>query len=349
VRPALATAAAAAANSSTSTAACPPAYQRCIDAPTLNGLLLVRVEVKNASDVAYVDSYIDALHVAGANAHAAVAAPLVPADLQGLPAAPAERALTLTARLASRNPPAMPALAAHLPAVLALAGVNTTGDGGNGSYATPAGVNMTAAQAAVNASLAAFYGDASNNVPLSNGWSVLSPRFSGGFERGGNVVARAFVAAFGYLQNTAEQAIYPTPARQTYALAAGRAYAVRFVGGRPPLPSDGFWSLTAYDAQGYLVANAQEVYAVGDRSGLRYPDGELVYGAGGAAAARDDAFEVLVQATDAAPPANWTSNWLPAPAGGTGFQLTLRIYAPTAAFEDGAWTYPVIEERAAVV
>ena len=37
-------------------------------------------------------------------------------------------------------------------------------------------------------------------------------------------------------------------------------------------PVNAFWSLTMYDAESYLVANAINRYALGDRSGLTYDD-----------------------------------------------------------------------------
>lgn len=70
--------------------------------------------------------------------------------------------------------------------------------------------------------------------------------------------------------------------------------------------SIGFWSLTIYGADQYLIPNPVNRFEVGDRSNLTYQDGTLVYGAG-AANVTDEPFEVLMQPADLVPPSNWTS------------------------------------------
>jgi len=59
-----------------------------------------------------------------------------------------------------------------------------------------------------------------------------------------------------------------------------------------------------YNAAGFLIANPTNVYAVGDRSNLTYPDGSLVYGTEGSTS--DRSFQVLIQSAANPPPANWT-------------------------------------------
>jgi hypothetical protein len=68
------------------------------------------------------------------------------------------------------------------------------------------------------------------------------------------------------------------------------------------LKQQSFWSLTAYGADQYSVPNALNRYALGDRSGITFPDGSLVYPENGDAA--DVPVEILLQPTDIAPPAN---------------------------------------------
>lgn len=64
---------------------------------------------------------------------------------------------------------------------------------------------------------------------------------------------------------------------------------------------------------------------------LTYPDGEPVYG-NSSNPKRDGVFQVLVQPANVKPPANWTSNWLPAPSGG-GKGTFIRELNPCLDFE----------------
>ncbi len=133
-------------------------------------------------------------------------------------------------------------------------------------------------------------------------------------------------------------------------LGSGEAITYDFVGGHPPLKNPGFWSLTMYDADGYLIENPQGTYRLGDRDNLTYPDGTLVYPPFEESTSKPDPkpFQVLVQAADAAPPANWTSNWLPSPAGGGNFTVWLRFYGTTDELIDGGYIFPVVKKTAAI-
>ena len=79
------------------------------------------------------------------------------------------------------------------------------------------------------------------------------------------------------------QAVYLSASRArsgttTTALAGTRSYEIRFpVGDIPPHGSDGFWSITLYNAAGFLVANRIDRYSIGDETpGLvRGADGSL--------------------------------------------------------------------------
>jgi hypothetical protein len=112
------------------------------------------------------------------------------------------------------------------------------------------------------------------------------------------------------------------------ALIGATPYLLRFEAGDLP-PVDAFWSVTLYGADRFLYRNAQARYAIGDRThGLqRDPDGGLSLLIGHAPP-RDPAF---------------TSNWLPAPAGG--FYLVLRMYNPRA--EARSWRIPPLRAIAA--
>ncbi|HWA63386.1 MAG TPA: DUF1254 domain-containing protein [Caulobacteraceae bacterium] len=95
-----------------------------------------------------------------------------------------------------------------------------------------------------------------------------------------------------------------------------------------PVPVDGFWSLTLYEAtpqgQLFLTANPLGRYSIGDRTaGLkRGPNGEL---------------DIWIGRNDPGP--SRRPNWLPAPASGP-FALILRAYLPRAELVEGRYRLP---------
>ena len=96
---------------------------------------------------------------------------------------------------------------------------------------------------------------------------------------------------------------------------------MRFEAGELP-PADAFWSVTLYDADRFLYANAMGRHSIGDRTpGLRFEaDGALQL---------DFSHERPAQ----------TSNWMPTPKGH--FYLIVRIYHP----RDGimSWRVPALQ------
>jgi hypothetical protein len=121
---------------------------------------------------------------------------------------------------------------------------------------------------------------------------------------------RAYIVRIGIAANQAEEALY----WNAYADSRGRlldgshSYDVRFPT-RPPVRDTGFWSLTVYGKDSYLVPNKEKRYAVGDRSSLKkLPDGSFV-----------------IHISQRRP--NNIGNWLPCPPEGA-FSLTLRMYVP---------------------
>ncbi len=138
---------------------------------------------------------------------------------------------------------------------------------------------------------------------------------------------RAVVAMHGLGANLAVDAVYPN-ARQDASrqpLRGDKRYRLHFAAGQLP-PSRAFWSVTAYDDDGFLIANALNRYALGDRDPLKHnADGSL---------------DLYVQAERPAP--DQQSNWLPVSAKGS-FSLTARIYWPKSELLDGKWQMPGIE------
>jgi hypothetical protein len=83
------------------------------------------------------------------------------------------------------------------------------------------------------------------------------------------------------------------------------------------IPVDGFWSITVYDAQGHLVPNDLQMYALNDFSAAKEPDGSVTVQFGGCATT--------------------TRNCLPIT---KGWNHLVRLYRPRPEILDGTWTFP---------
>jgi hypothetical protein len=161
-------------------------------------------------------------------------------------------------------------------------------------------------------------------LPLVNGWRVL---LHGVGDYGTDYDTRAAVAAAGLGANLPEDAVYPTAVidGSGQPLTGDRDYVVHFSAGQLP-PVNAFWSLTLYDASGYLVPNAIGRYALRDRDALCTND--------------DGSLDLYIQPSS--PGSAREGNWLPSPAGAP-FSLTLRLYWPKPAVLDGTWSPPPVE------
>ncbi|KAJ6442565.1 monooxygenase [Purpureocillium lavendulum] len=196
--------------------------------------------------------------------------------------------LRLTAALATHNQPYVVQDRTWVAALLANAGI------AHGRFAQPRGTNLTAATAVANASVAALRATPGFVQDLGNSWTLTQPTgLYGSFYQ-----ARYLIGSRGYLAITKEQVLYPsTP---TLELGANQSYVIRF-SRRPKTVDGGFWSLTAYGSDQFLIPNPIKRYALGDRSNLTFPDGRpLAQGA-------DGPFDILVQPGDVRPPSNWTN------------------------------------------
>ncbi len=272
-------------------------YEGCITSPTSIGTLLFRVEVKNNNtDVVYVDSYLNNSTLTGINPHTPSHPALTVADFENLSNTTAISVLQLTARFETRAVPETALFQAAIPVILALAGIC------NGSYSPPASANITLATALANTSTSAFTDTPSSYPSLGNGWSILNSSYIGTYESGMAIIPRALTATELYLGNTANEALYPTLGTTHLSLTDSEAYLFTF-SGKPPVADDGFWSVTMYDGEGYLVSNPENKFAVGDRSNITFPSGDLVYGSG----TEDGIFQVLLQDASSKPPSNWTA------------------------------------------
>ncbi|KAM0513564.1 hypothetical protein ACHAPE_007613 [Trichoderma viride] len=243
--------------------------------------------------------------------------------------------LEVVARLAPYNPPIDPAQARSVTSILCEAGVS------DGKYSPAVFVNYTEANEIAKSNLLRTQ----NIIQLfNNEWFDYPPQYSGDFHA--QYAVRSIIAYTGYLQLVQGEALYPEymgSGIEGLSLAGNESYTLTF-SGKPPV--DGFWSLTAYNSSSYLISNPLNKYSVGDRSNLTYDDSQLVYGSND----RNDPFTILIQPADVTPPANWTSNWLPAPAGGGNFTVNLRFYGPTGPLlAGGSYSYPVVKKQTAIV
>jgi hypothetical protein len=216
----------------------------------------------------------------------------------------------------------------------------------DGHYQPPANLNLTLAAVIANASITADVENPSHIRSQGNDWQLSIPSYQGNF--GTHYASAAYVALAGYQQQSVRQTLYPgyksLGFTSQFQLEPNQSLLVTF-SGKPKLQSSGFWSLTVYGADQYLVANELNRFEVGDRTyNLTYPDGEYIYGPN-ANSSRDRSFQILVQPANIRPPANWTNNWLPT---NETFSWITRWYVPDAAMTNGSYVYPKVENVTAI-
>ncbi|MDB6107248.1 MAG: hypothetical protein JWO52_7247 [Gammaproteobacteria bacterium] len=153
-----------------------------------------------------------------------------------------------------------------------------------------------------------------------NGWS-FNPNIG---SYGTDYLLRAAVARFGLGANGPADAIYADAVKDSanIPLVGTNSYVIHFAPGQTP-PARGFWSLTVYDADGFLVRNPINRYDVGSQTGL--------------VSNSDGSVDIFLQNTA---PHTLPTNWLPTPA--APFTLTLRIYWPDQSVLGGAWIPPAV-------
>ena len=221
--------------------------------------------------------------------------------------------LELAAKVASYNLPIDNPDNAEVLKNLSIAGAR------HGVYRKPPSLNISAVNAESNATLRAAAADPTNFSP-SPPWTGFARSALGNFHR--LYALRAFVSGnLGYLAITTDQNFPRNPIGNPLSLGPDECFIFTFPR-RPPLEPAGFWSLTAYGSDRFFVPNDLDRYSLGDRSAITFADGTPVYGS----EAEDGLFQLLVQPANIAPPANWTSNWLPAPAGGGPVYLFCKCY-----------------------
>jgi hypothetical protein len=140
---------------------------------------------------------------------------------------------------------------------------------------------------------------------------------------GTDYLNRAFVTAIGLGANRIQDAVYPTSLKDEHGndYSGANKYVMHFPKGQLP-PTQGFWSITMYDANYFFIANPLNRYSISARQNLKTN--------------ADGSVDLYIQ--NQSPGAEMESNWLPAPAGK--FILMLRMYWPDEtppSIIDGSW------------
>lgn len=286
-----------------------PADAQLIRLPTNEGVVLVRVYAADRKDedaAARIQKSISLAPADAAQEQPLASEQLAPTKAAG-PLAFFERMFALI----DRNPPAErmePVVRAFAAAGLP---VGTKLDLSQFTNAQRAGLTRAAA---IGPEIVAWR--IRNRGERVRGWNI---DLTGG-NFGDDNLLRAAGVAFGLVVNPPEESLYFRAYNDADGAALDSAKEYQIVFDKGQLPAcRAFWSVTSYDSNFDLVANAREHYAVNVR------DPELKFQADGS----------LVIDVTRRPPAGSLANWLPAPAEGP-FAMTLRCYEPEAEMLDRA-------------
>lgn len=137
---------------------------------------------------------------------------------------------------------------------------------------------------------------------------------------------RAMIAISAFGANPVDIAVYPRAENDDNGdvLTGKNSYVLHF-DKVPPVKDKGFWSITAYDDNNFLIDNELDRYCINDRSNVKFnADGTL---------------DIYLQAARPEDESR-VSNWLPT--GSEGFHLYMRIYLPEESAVNGTWKAPAI-------
>jgi hypothetical protein len=250
--------------------------------------------------------------------------------------------LNLTALLSRYNPPEVLSDRAWIAAALEKAGISP-----EGTFTQPEETDLSLAVTTANTLAITSRNAPGLSESLGNNWTQPAAIISGDFQS--FYAARIFSAQRGYLILTRDQAAYPgytlpgaLSGSDRFTITKDEAYIVRFPSGQPQLKRTGFWSLTIYGEDQYLIPNELGRHNIGDRSGLIYEDGTPINNSVG------KEFRILIQAADVRPQEKLASNWLPAPSGGGTFMMSFRFYGAEESMLNGTWEYPLVTKAAAL-
>lgn len=297
-----------------------PGGTRRINAPTPDVWIIGRTLPKNAADVPNVLALQRAYTLAPVAANTAT--PVPGASGCGGPGSPTGSAAGAAffdelgdALAADPPPPGDAGVLRDLRAAGIGVGIHPS-VGATPTVLAALGQSIPAANAVITAS-------AARNLTRVNGWSQV--KHLGAY--GHDYLTRAAVAKTALGANVpAESVYYSASSVGGTSLVGTRPVIVHFPAAQlPPVDRLGFWSVTLYGPDHFLVANPIDRYAIGDRTtGLqRSADGSLNLYLG------------------AQSPPGHETNWLPAPPGS--YSLVLRAYLPAAAIRGETWRPPAIE------
>lgn len=273
-------------------------YNAIISIPTPYGISLARVLLDNTvGDIDIVHSLQNNISITPQEIARDISVP--PLNLTNLKAQVSrntsrslipEITLNLTAQLARYNEPEVIGDRTWVNATLMNAGIK------NGMFQQVPGTNLSAVVGAANASAIALQTTAGFNHDLGNNWTIQDPRIMGNYYS--FYASRYRTSVAGYLALTDDQAIYPL--YQQVKIGADEAAVFTF-SRKPVMKKHGFWSMTVYGDDAYLIPNDIDRYALGDRSNMTFPNGTKL------SAPVDGQFQILLQPADVAPPSNWTN------------------------------------------
>ncbi|KAL3454149.1 hypothetical protein BJX65DRAFT_301936 [Aspergillus insuetus] len=339
-------------------------YLAYVNSPTPYGMLLNRILVKyrTPEDLAKVHSIQDSMVFTPVSRPTGPHKELPPLDLPAMlatindstPETLATSILTLLATLHPHNPSIVYSDREAITRTLILAGLSFKSDKKE-TFNQPENTSLVHAVSIAESLAATSRQSPGLSEKMGNSWTQPAAAVSGDF--GSRYAARMFSAQRGYLILTRDQAAYPAytlPGKASgsdrFAISRDEAYILTFTTGPPRVKESGFWSLTIYGADQFLIPNERRVYNLGDRSGLVDLHGKALALAHDTRAEGEErqVFKILIQAADVRPPEERVRNWLPAPAGGGVFMISFRFYGACQEMFDGGWVYPVVEKVGAV-
>ena len=164
-----------------------------------------------------------------------------------------------------------------------------------------------------------------HDMPTINSWHVSTEEVG---RYGTNYMLRGTCALNGYAANPPEMCMCLTATSDNDGrrLSGKHGYRIHFKNGQlPPIAETGYWSLIAYDADGYLMRNPLNRYKL---SGW---DSHFLYN-------EDGSLDLYVQHD---PPAEkWNNNYLPCGEGE--MDICLRLYLPLPEARTDKWEPPII-------
>ena len=164
-----------------------------------------------------------------------------------------------------------------------------------------------------------------HDMPTVNSWHISTDEV-GRYQT--NYILRGTCALNGYAANPPEMCMYLTATEDQDGkrLSGEHRYRIHFKNGQlPPIAETGYWSLIAYDEEGFLMRNPLKRYKL---SGW---DSHFLYN-------EDGSLDLYVQHDP--PCEKWINNYLPC--GDGEMDICLRLYLPLPEARTDAWEPPVI-------